>query len=35
VIIDSASEAGRIPMSRIRDPRKYADLILNQLHRWN
>jgi len=35
VIIDSASEAGRIPMSNIRDPRKYADLILNQLHRWN
>lgn len=35
VIIDSAAEAGRIPMSNIRDPRKYADLILNQLHRWN
>jgi membrane protein YdbS with pleckstrin-like domain len=35
VIIDSAAEAGRIPMRNIRDPRKYADLILNQLHRWN
>jgi membrane protein YdbS with pleckstrin-like domain len=35
VIIDSASEAGKIPMSNIRDPRKYADLILDQLHRWD
>ena len=35
VIIDSAAEAGRIPMRHIRDPRKYADLILSQLHRWN
>jgi len=35
VVIDSASEAGKIPMSNIRDPRKYADLILDQLHRWD
>jgi uncharacterized membrane protein YdbT with pleckstrin-like domain len=35
VIIDSAAEAGKIPMNNIRDPRKHADLILEQLHRWN
>jgi len=35
VIIDSAAEAGKIPMRNICDPRKYADLILDQLHLWN
>jgi membrane protein YdbS with pleckstrin-like domain len=33
VIIDSASEAGRITMTNIRDPRRHADLILSRLHR--
>lgn len=33
VVIDSASEAGKIRMRRIRNPRKHADLILQQLHR--
>jgi len=35
VIIDSASEAGKITMRNIRNPRRYADLVLAQLHRWN
>jgi membrane protein YdbS with pleckstrin-like domain len=35
VIIDSASDAGKITMRNIRDPRKYADMILAQLQRWN
>ncbi len=35
VIIDSASDAGKITMRNIRNPRKYADLVLAQLHRWN
>lgn len=34
VLIDSASEAGKIQMQQIRNPRKHADLILQQLHRW-
>lgn len=35
VIIDSASDAGKITMRNIRDPRKYADMVLAQLQRWN
>jgi membrane protein YdbS with pleckstrin-like domain len=38
VIIDSAAEAGKIQMRQIPDPRKHADLILQQLqelHRWS
>lgn len=35
VIIDSAAEAGKITMRNIKDPRKHADLILDQMHRWN
>ncbi|HWQ33780.1 MAG TPA: PH domain-containing protein [Blastocatellia bacterium] len=35
VIIDSASDAGKITMRSIRNPHIYADLILAQLHRWN
>ncbi len=35
VIIDSASDAGKITMRNIRNPRRYADLVLAQLHRWN
>jgi membrane protein YdbS with pleckstrin-like domain len=34
VIIDSASVAGKITMTNINDPRKYADLILNELQYW-
>ena len=34
VIIDSASEAGKITMHQISNPRKHADLILQQLHHW-
>jgi uncharacterized membrane protein YdbT with pleckstrin-like domain len=34
VIIDSASEAGTITMNNIHDPRKHADLILDQLQYW-
>jgi hypothetical protein len=34
VIIDSASEAGKITMRQISNPRKHADLILQQLHHW-
>jgi len=31
VIIDSAAEAGKIQMRQVSDPRKYANLILQQL----
>jgi uncharacterized membrane protein YdbT with pleckstrin-like domain len=34
VIIDSAAEAGKITMRQIPDPRKHADLILQQLQHW-
>lgn len=33
VIIDSAAEAGKIQMRQIPDPRKHADLILQQVQR--
>lgn len=33
VIVDSAAEAGKILMRQIPDPRKHADLILQQLQR--
>ncbi len=35
VIIDSAVMEGTMPLSSIKDPRKYADLILNELQYWN
>lgn len=35
VLIDSAAVEGKILMSNIKDPRKYADLILNELQYWN
>ncbi|MGE0882381.1 MAG: PH domain-containing protein [Blastocatellales bacterium] len=35
VVIDSAAVEGKILMSNIKDPRKYADLILNELQYWN
>ncbi len=34
VLIDSAAMEGKITMSNIEDPRKYADLILDQLQHW-
>lgn len=34
VVIDSAAIEGKIVMSDINDPRKYADLILDQLENW-
>jgi len=33
--IDSATIEGTMPMRSISDPRKYADLILNELQYWN
>lgn len=33
--IDSATIEGTMPMRSIKDPRKYADLILNELQYWN
>lgn len=33
VVIDSASATGKIQMRQVRNPRKYADLILQQLYR--
>jgi membrane protein YdbS with pleckstrin-like domain len=33
VVIDSASAAGKIQLRHVRNPRKYADLILQQLRR--
>ncbi len=34
VIIDSAATSGRIAMENINNPRDYADMILDQLQRW-
>jgi len=33
VVIDSATDAARIRMTNVRDPRKYSNLILYQMHR--
>ncbi len=35
VVIDSAAVGGKILMPNIKDPRKYSELILNQLQYWN
>lgn len=35
VVIDSAVIEGTMPLHCINDPRKYADLILNELQYWN
>lgn len=35
VIIDSAVMEGTMPLSNIKDPRRYADLILSELQYWN
>lgn len=35
VVIDSAAVEGKILMPNIKDPRKYAETILNQLQYWN
>src|SRR5262249_34532132 len=34
VLIDSAAATGKITMDNINNPRKYADLILDQLQYW-
>jgi membrane protein YdbS with pleckstrin-like domain len=34
VLVDSATLQGRIPLKNVRDPRRLADLILTQMHRW-
>lgn len=35
VVIDSAVIEGTMPLHNIKDPRKYANLILNELQYWN
>jgi membrane protein YdbS with pleckstrin-like domain len=35
IVIDSASEAGKIHLDDIHHPDRYADQILNELRRWN
>ena len=35
VVIDSAAVGGKILMPNIKDPRKYSEMILNQLQYWN
>lgn len=35
VLIDSAATAGKIRLKNVRNPRKFTDLILTQLHRRN
>ncbi len=35
VVIDSAATSGKMAMENINHPRVYADMILDQLQRWN
>ncbi len=35
ILIDSAAIEGKIAMNNIKNPRKYADMILDQLQYWN
>ncbi len=35
IIIDTAASGSKMTLENIHDPRKYADLILNQLHRFD
>lgn len=35
IIVDTAAITNKISMDNIKEPRKYADLILDQLHRWH
>jgi membrane protein YdbS with pleckstrin-like domain len=35
ILIDTASTDSKMKLDNINDPRKYADMILNQLHNWN
>jgi len=35
VVVDSAAEAGKIQMQQIHHPRKYAEMIMQQMHRWH
>jgi membrane protein YdbS with pleckstrin-like domain len=34
ILIDTASTDSKMKLDNINDPRKYADMILNQLHNW-
>jgi membrane protein YdbS with pleckstrin-like domain len=35
ILIDTASADSKMKLDNINDPRKYADMILNQLHDWD
>jgi uncharacterized membrane protein YdbT with pleckstrin-like domain len=35
ILIDTASSESKMKLDNINDPRKYADMILNQLHHWD
>jgi membrane protein YdbS with pleckstrin-like domain len=35
ILIDTASAESKMKLDNINDPRRYADMILNQLHNWN
>jgi len=35
IMIDTAASESTIRLDNVHEPRKYADLILEQLHRWN
>jgi uncharacterized membrane protein YdbT with pleckstrin-like domain len=35
ILIDTASSESKMKLDNINDPRKYADMILDQLHNWN
>jgi membrane protein YdbS with pleckstrin-like domain len=35
ILIDTASSESKMRLDNINDPRKYADMILDQLHNWN
>jgi uncharacterized membrane protein YdbT with pleckstrin-like domain len=35
VVIDTATDAGRIYLANIPNPKRYADILLRELQRWN
>ena len=35
IVIDTAAEAGRLYISNIPNPKRYADILLRELQRWN
>jgi uncharacterized membrane protein YdbT with pleckstrin-like domain len=35
ILIDTASAESKMKLDNINDPRRYADMILDQLHNWN